>query len=330
MPALPKPYRPLIFISAALAVQVGLILLTRYIGVFTSRIPDPPVEVPATAAPKAEQTPTDPNWEATKEAMDWDQTVDDYLSTEPLPDLPEIPEMNRDKFPDSPNAAVPVLQSSLSQVLPSSLQKLRMASMEDPPAVAFLGESAAARSVVLAIDISASVKTKVESAGSSMRAIRKAALDLVDQLGPNTLFTMLQFSRRWDLFEARFVPGTVRFKANAKNWLEADLKMDGSAGRNWHKGPPDGIEGVLAACHDLGTGPDLIIIVSDGDFQTTPPGGGSRDVAWEVIDRFLTERTRKDGRPPRLHWHLFQPPADDEEAARKTAEKHRGRIRIHG
>lgn len=158
-----------------------------------------------------------------------------------------------------------------------------------PDPVAFLGESLNARRIVLLLDVSASVKTKIERAGLSMEKLRREVHTFVDQLGPNHLFGIIQFTRNWEAFEAGLVPATTAVRKRAREWIDTSFRTNGTSGRGWTRGSPNGIEGVLAAAFAMDPEIDEVFIVSDCDFQRTPPGGGGQDVPWAQ----LRERTRR-------------------------------------
>jgi hypothetical protein len=160
--------------------------------------------------------------------------------------------------------------------------------------------------VVLAIDISASVKTKVERAGWSMAAVRDEALRQVRALNADTLFGLIQFARRYDLFAPHLLPATAEARVQAETWLQNRMRVDGSSGRGWTGGAPDGIETVLRAAFALDPKPDLLVIVSDGDFQRSRAGGGGEDVPWDDLIRLTTDLQRALDQPCRIDCVVFE------------------------
>jgi hypothetical protein len=166
-------------------------------------------------------------------------------------------------------------------------------SLPPPDPVSFLGESLAARRIVLLLDVSGSVKSKMERAGVSMEQLRAEVYRFVDQLGPDHLFGIIQFTRKWQAFRPELVPATTAVRADARAWIDRSFRTSGTAGAGWKGGQPNGIEAVLQAAFAMDPQVDELFIVSDGDFYRTPAGGGGQSVPWpelRVLTRQLQER----------------------------------------
>lgn len=200
-----------------------------------------------------------------------------------------------------------------------------------PEPVAFLGETLRARRIVLLLDVSASVKSKMERAGLSMEALRSEVLTFIDQLGPNHLFGIIQFTRNWLAFREELVPATGSIRDEARSWMQQSFRTTGTSGRNWTRGSPNGIEGVLAAAFAMDPEIDEIFLLGDGDFQRTPPGGGGQDVPWAEL-RALTQTFQAASiGETRLRVLCFHPPEDALPDLRAWArENGEGTVRIHG
>jgi hypothetical protein len=179
-----------------------------------------------------------------------------------------------------------------------------------PDPVSFLGETLNAKRIVLLLDVSASVKSKMERAGVSMEKLRQEVHQFVDQLGPNHLFGIIQFTRNWDTFEMELLPATTAVKERAREWINSSFRTTGTSGRGWTRGSPNGIEGVLSAAFAMDAELDEIFLVSDCDFQRTPPGGGGQDVPWPQL-RELTRTLQEESiHDTRLRVLCFYPPED--------------------
>lgn len=202
------------------------------------------------------------------------------------------------------------------------------ASLPPPEPVEFMGRSLAAQRMVLVFDVSSSVKGKMERAGMSLEALREAVLELLEQLGPNHLFGMVQFTRKWLVFREELVPATEAMKAEARRWMEADFRTTGTAGRNWSGGSVNGIEAVLEAAFGMDARLDEIVLVSDGDFYRTPPGGGGQKVPWGE----LRERTRRlqaeSMGTTRLRVLAFLPPEAERVSLRGWVRENEGSLEI--
>lgn len=183
-----------------------------------------------------------------------------------------------------------------------------------PDPVEFLGEQLQAQRIVLLLDVSGSVKTKMERAGVSMDRLKEEVRTFINQLGPNHLFGIIQFTRNWKPFRDELVPGTVAMREEAVEWVRSRFRTTGTSGRNWNRGQPNGVQGVLQAAFAMDPQIDEIFLVSDGDFQRTPPGGGGQDVPWpelRQLTRSLQEASIKDAR---LRVLAFYPPQEARQA----------------
>lgn len=178
-----------------------------------------------------------------------------------------------------------------------------------PDPVSFLGETLTAKRLVLLLDVSGSVKSKMERAGLSMEALREEVHRFVDQLGPNHLFGIIQFTRKWEAFREELVPATEAVRGEARDWINRSFRTTGTSGRAWSGGQPNGIEGVLETAFALDTNLDELFIVSDGDFQRTPPGGGGQDVPLSELRRQTQALQARSIGQARLRLLCYYPPA---------------------
>lgn len=177
-----------------------------------------------------------------------------------------------------------------------------------PAAIDFLGETLRAQRIVLLIDVSGSVKSKMERAGVSMETLQQEMTKFVDQLGPNHLFGIIQFTRNWQAFRDELLPATEVVQQEAHQWIGSSFRTTGTSGRDWTRGNPNGIEGVLAAAFAMDPQLDEIFLISDADFQRTPPGGGGQDVPWSQL-RTLTKALQQESiGTTRLRALCFYPP----------------------
>lgn len=202
-------------------------------------------------------------------------------------------------------------------------------SLPPPEPVSFLGESLSAKRIVLLLDVSSSVKSKIERAGLSMEKLSDEVHKFVDQLGPNHLFGIIQFTRNWNSFDKELLPATEKVRQQAREWINSSFRTTGTSGRNWTRGSPNGIEGVLGAAFGMSPEVDDIFIVSDGDFQRTPPGGGGQDVPWAELRQLTRNLQHESISETRLRILCFYPPEEalvDLQAW--VSENDRGTLRI--
>lgn len=198
-------------------------------------------------------------------------------------------------------------------------------------AVQFMGETVSARRMAVLVDISATVKRKVEAAGLGMEEVAGQVAGLIGQMGPEHLYTVVQFSRRWDAFKEGLVPGTAAVRVEAEDWLATRFQTTGGSGRGWKAVGGDGILNLLDWVLGLDAALDEIVIVSDGDFQRTLAGGGGRDVGWTEIREWT--RRAQEGRmgTVRISMVAFEPRAEDISAMREwVKENGNGWIKVYG
>ena len=171
--------------SLAMILQAGIIGLAIFIGIM-----DPPqpreakLKIPAGSKSKFKEQ---------------QQQVNDRLAKLDRLNKAEMGEL-MEPLMQSMEAQIPVPQPDLSQsfqamgsMLPTdTMFKNDMTAFTDgieaddlppPEPVSFLGESLRAKRIVLLLDVSSSVKTKVERAGLSMEKLRNEVHTFVDQLG---------------------------------------------------------------------------------------------------------------------------------------------------
>lgn len=200
-----------------------------------------------------------------------------------------------------------------------------------PDPVQFLGETLSATRIVLLLDVSGSVKTKMERAGLSMQALKREVHRFVDQLGPNHLFGIIQFTRKWEAFRPDLVPATEAVRAEARQWIDTSFRTTGTSGRGWNGGYPNGIEAVLGAAFEMDPQLDEVFLVSDGDFQRTPPGGGGQDVPWGDLRRLTRDLQDRSIGEARLRVLCFHPPGESLADLRAwVRENGPGSLRIKG
>jgi hypothetical protein len=244
------------------------------------------------------------------------------------PELPEVGEL-------VPSAAM----AGLGSLLPTTgltgpalgtLEGLgEQGNLPELAPVAFLGEELNAQRIVLLLDVSGSVKTKMERGGLPMQRLREEVTRFIGQLGPNHLFGIVQFTRKWDPFKEELVPATEVMKAEARAWMQTSFRTSGTSGSNWRGGYPNGIEAVLMEAFRMDPELDEIVLVSDGDFQRTPPGGGGQDVSIAALRNLTRQLQEEMIGQTRLNLLCFYPPPSAVAALRAWArENGEGRFTV--
>ncbi len=191
-----------------------------------------------------------------------------------------------------------------------------------PSSFSFFGLEDETERLVIAFDISASVKNKAEKSGVPLSKIKDETARLIRQLNANTLFGLAQFSRKYDLFQPALVPATVKNREAALRWLEKEFRTDGRSGSGWTGGQPNGIQCVMKAVLELG--PDVVVLISDGSFQRNRPDGGGENVPWADLEKTLREAPNQAERKWRLHFAGFEVKPADAAELKALARRWRG------
>lgn len=190
----------------------------------------------------------------------------------------------------------------------------------------FFGLKEEATKVIICVDVSTSVKNKVEGAGYSMLQVKEAAREVVGRLNANTLFGFIQFARNYDTFRPYLVAATLDNKEAADAWLEREFRTDGRAASSWRREDPNGIQSVVRAAFSLDPQPDVIIILSDGAFWRTTSARAGERVPWEALTREIEQYQSVLTRPVRLHFIGFQMRDNDKAAINRLVRRYGGRL----
>ncbi len=248
------------------------------------------------------------------------------LTTESMlpSDLPSLPTLPRSEFNPFDSAFNPMndVAALLGKAgLMGSLQGL----VSESSSFNFFGIEDQATRIIIAFDISQSVVTKAKKSGLSMRRLQSETLKLIKGLNANTLFGLIQFSRSYDLFEKHLVSGTQANKAAAEEWLKKEFRTDGKSGRNWVRDPLNGIQSVINAAFAMQ--PDVLFLISDGDFQRTPAEGGSENVPFEELVRDIRRHQQQSEKDARIHFIGFQVKPRHKEPLQSIARRYKGKFR---
>lgn len=134
-------------------------------------------------------------------------------------------------------------------------------------APSFLGIKAPGERIVLMFDISKTVCAAASKAGVPMERIREETRSLIDNLGVNTRFNLVQFARNYVLFRPKLASASRANRDAAHQWLTRFFGTQGTL----PSGIPStvsGSPGFLAALSEVfKLEPDCVIIISDGDMQ---------------------------------------------------------------
>ncbi len=222
-----------------------------------------------------------------------------------LPSLPDIPVADfsvRDTNTLDSAADMSVLLSAGN--LFDSVGQLGSQASE----VSFMGINEKAERIFIVFDTSRSVLNKSKQSGKPMEQIRDEAIKLVEALNANTLFGLVQFVRKFDLFQNYLVPGTKRNKAVAKGWLNDEFNFSGNSRSSWNvyggDQPFDGVQGVLKKIFEFK--PDVVFLISDAGFGRNLPSR-KNNIDLDELARDLEALQQQVGnRKTRIHFIGFQ------------------------
>lgn len=205
---------------------------------------------------------------------------------------------------------------------------LGSSSAQSGETAAFLGIRESTRRVVIAFDVAESVRMKAQNAGVPLERIRDEASRLVHSLDERSSFVLLQFVRRYQQFPAEMLPASGSLRADALDWLHEYFRTDGRSGANWIGGEPDGIELVLDRA--LRLQPEVVFLISDGDFQRTRTGSrrGWENVSWAALEEQVARWQIRTGRRLRIHVIGIQMEPDHQKLARRFVARFGGQLRL--
>jgi len=219
-----------------------------------------------------------------------------------LPDaLPSLPAMPKSEFnPIERNPAALQSDALLGQsgVL-GALQGLKTGSS----AASLFGIEDSGQRILILFDNSATVWNKASAAGVTTDAFVRELSMLVDGLNANTLFGLVPFARQVGTFRDYMVAAGARNKQEAQRWIAENVRSSRKTTQLLFA--EDGIQGALTVAFQME--PEVIFIISDGDFQrgkTAKTSAG--DVPWKDVHQTLRALTREYGIEPRIHFIGFK------------------------
>jgi len=308
----------------AIVIQVGIVFAAGFIVVFIPSKKEEPVFV-AKKTIYLPQRQLDHRMavaefqQAARSPMVMEKVAVDAMLPDSLPDLPEMPTM---EFNPIPTNAVGNAHAMFGT---SGIEGMLEGFSSEASSVSFLGIEDAATRILLVIDISQSVKTKVERAGLSMEAIREESIRLIEQLNANTLFGIIQHARNYDVFSPYLIPATVENKESAFEYLR-DRFVTPGVSRGWDRYEGrNGIDAVLEVAFDFE--PDVILLLSDGDYQRTPTPGGHQNIPWKDVESVIERRQAQLAEPARIHVVGFEVPSEHVRSFRAIARRNGGKFR---
>lgn len=238
------------------------------------------------------------------------------LLPDAMPALPALPQSEFNPIERNPAA----LQSDALLGQSGVLGALQGLKTESSSASLFGIEDRGQRILIL-FDNSSTVWNKASAAGVTTDAFVRELSMLVDGLNANTLFGLVPFARQVGTFRDYMIAAGARNKQEVKRWIVENVRSS----RKTTQLPfmEDGIQGALTVAFQME--PEVIFIVSDGDFQRSKTAKASAsDVPWKDVDRTLRALTREYGIEPRIHFIGFKVEPEAADAIEKITRRFGG------
>lgn len=244
------------------------------------------------------------------------------LLPDSMPALPDLPKSAFNPIDRNPMG----LQSDALLGQSRLLGALSGLNTESSSASLFGIEDQAKRILIL-FDNSATVWNKAGASGVTTDIFVRELSKLVDGLNANTLFGLVPFARKVGTFRDYMIAATAGNKSVAKNWIVENVRSSRKVTQL--EFDENGIQGALTVAFQME--PEVIFIVSDGDFQRSKTARVSAgDVPWEDIERTLRSLTREHGIKPRIHFIGFKVETEAVQAIRKITSRYKGEFKSFG
>lgn len=243
-----------------------------------------------------------------------------------LPDsMPSLPDMPKNEF--NPIERGPAALQSDSLLGQSGILGALQGLSTESSSASLFGVVDAGKRIAILFDNSVTVWNKAGSAGVSDQQFMAELSHLINGLNANTLFGIVPFARQVGTFRDYMIAAGARNKQASINWLRANLHSNAKSTQlNFAE---DGIQGAFSVAYQME--PDVIFVISDGDFQRNERAGAKAgDVPWEDVERTLRNLSREYGIEPRIHFIGFQVEAEAADAMEKISRRYKGQFRSFG
>ena len=187
------------------------------------------------------------------------------LLPDALPALPSLPSREFHPIARHPSA----LPSSALLGQSGALAGLQGLTATSSSARLFGIEDRGQRILIL-FDNSATVWNKAKASGVSADVFVAELCALLDGLQANTLFGLVPFARQVGTFRDQMIAAGARNKQQAKDWIAKNVRSSRKSTQLSFEG--DGIQGALSVAFQME--PEVMFIVSDGDFQRSRSARG--------------------------------------------------------
>lgn len=190
----------------------------------------------------------------------------------------------------------------------------------------FMGIRAKGQRIVLCFDVSGSVVNKATASGMPLSRIKDETIKLISGLPTGAQFGIIQFVRNYKPFQKTLTAMTPANRDLAKKWIETEWNETGMMGRgeNGVLSPtPNGVVCVLDAAFAMK--PDVIFIISDGQFEQSYPE--DRRIPDEELEIKMEELQAGQAEKVPVHFIGFQMRPENKVAWGRIVRKTSGRLR---
>lgn len=237
-----------------------------------------------------------------------------------LPPLPELPaeamSLEGDELALMGEASAMLEQSGLME----AASGLTGASS----AASFFGVQDSGRRIAIVVNTSASVVRKARNRGVSIEKIQNEVAGLIEGLGSDSLFGIVQFSQGARRFAPYMAPALGKNKEAARLWVEGELRGN----------PPIEDESLLG--HEAGLvealemEPDLMFVVTDGVLNRRTREGGRYtypEIPYDSLLSRVEAEMRRRGLRTRVHVIGFELREKDREGLERLTRRYGGTLR---
>jgi len=192
--------------------------------------------------------------------------------------------------------------------------------------ISFLGVKTTAKRIVIMYDISKTVVSAAARAGVPFETIRDETQKMLDGLGVNVRFGMVEYARNYAFFKPELLPATDPNRQAAREWLTRYFGVDGS----FPQGVPNtvtGSPGFLVALEAVfKQQPDVVFVISDGDMQAGSDRGAT--ITPDEIGDALQRLQATLPQPAKIHFIGVGMKPAIEKDMRRAISRHGGGGRV--
>ncbi|MGC6423545.1 MAG: hypothetical protein ACON4O_01000 [Lentimonas sp.] len=240
------------------------------------------------------------------------------LLPDSMPALPDLPKSEFSPIDRNPTALQSNALLGQSGVL-SALQGLKTESSS----ASLFGIEDQGKRILILFDNSSTVWNKASASGVSTDVFVNELSLLIDGLNANTLFGLVPFARQVGTFRDYMIAAGARNKQAAKQWVRENVRSSRKSTQLEFE--VNGIQGALAVAFQME--PEVIFIVSDGDFQRTKTEkvrGG--DVPWDDVAKTIRDLIREHGIQPRIHFIGFKVESQAADEIERITQRYKGQF----